>query len=83
MTAPLPCIICGLTPKPLADPKPRDHGPAQPVGALWFTSRGQHGSDFDPMDGSLPLVCICDECLKVRARPEYGQVWHRRYRPSD
>lgn len=79
MSAPLPCIVCDETPEPLFDPKSDDHGPAQPLGALRFSSPGAYGSDFDPADGSVLIISVCDRCLRVKAGQGFGAVWYRRY----
>lgn len=36
----------------------------QPIGGLSFISYGSYGSTvFDPMDGTMITICVCDKCL--------------------
>ena len=65
--APLPCIICGFQPKPVAGDLSHYN---QPDEATVFISHGHYGSTvWDP----APYGCtdwielnICDECLVAR-----------------
>lgn len=68
------CIVCD---KQLANVTDDDEN--QPDKGLYFRTHGQYGSEeFDPMDGSILEICVCDECI-VRARSEgkvlYGREW--------
>lgn len=58
---PSPCLVCGRELAPI------QHGDVQPVGALILSSSGHYGSDFDPMDGSVLQVNVCDPCLTARS----------------
>ena len=61
---PLPCFCCGTE---LRSAFPNHSGDWQPTDALTFHASGQYGSEFDPMDGSILEVNICDQCLQARA----------------
>ena len=53
------CIACG---KAMANIQ--EDGTLQPSGGTAFQSRGHYGSTvFDPMDGSLIEIAVCDDCL--------------------
>lgn len=68
MTHALPCIICD---KPLRNIA--TNGENQPSGGTEFTTHGHYGSTvFDPMDGSILVLNICDDCLRKHA----GRVGH-------
>lgn len=59
----LPCLVCG---KPLKSVLPNPDM-NQPSDATSFTARGQYGSTaFDPMDGTLLQINVCDLCLLER-----------------
>lgn len=69
----LPCFCCG---KPLGSVFPPGHGDGnQPNEATAFQTSGHYGSGaFDPMDGTMLELNVCDECLTGRA----GRVLHLR-----
>lgn len=53
------CVCCGKE-----MPNIMERKGVQPVGGLEFHTAGHYGSTFfDPMDGTLLIVGICDECL--------------------
>lgn len=53
----LRCIVCRQSLRNL-------HMPNQPSGGVEFSSPGHYGTTvFDPMDGSVIAVNICDGCL--------------------
>jgi hypothetical protein len=55
----LPCIACGKALEPVGSGSPNHADDANE-----FSTHGQYGSTkFDPMDGSLLVVNICDECI--------------------
>lgn len=60
----LPCIVCGK--------KLKDIGSGSinhPSEGISFSSPGQYGTTaFDPMDGSLLEINICDGCIVAAAR---------------
>lgn len=62
------CIVCGKSvrsEKFLDEPL---HHPSTPSEATYFTSQGNFGSTFDPMDEHERLhIYVCDECLVKRA----------------
>ena len=50
----------------------------QPSGGLCFSTEGHFGSAFfDPMDGSLLVINICDECLNKGASEGKVKTWSR------
>lgn len=54
----LPCIVC----KCALPNIPGTHN--QPSGGTEFMTEGHYGSTvFDPMDGSILAINICDQCL--------------------
>lgn len=60
---PLPCIVCGFQPKPVAG------SGYQPLDALMFDAgSGHYGSGvWDTMDGRRSLtINVCDDCLIAR-----------------
>lgn len=61
-----PCLICGKQLEPVFS----DAGTVnQPNDATAFWTAGHYGSGvFDPMDGSMLNINICDDCLRERAR---------------
>lgn len=70
----LPCIVCA---KPLVNVS--EDADNQPYVGTSFSSHGHYGSTvWDPMDGELLEINVCDTCL-LRAG-EAGRVL--RYRPA-
>lgn len=72
------CIVCDT---PLADVG----GDAvnQPIGGTEFTAVGHYGSGvFDPGDGSMLVINVCDECLKA-AQAEHKVLFRPRTGPVD
>lgn len=58
------CIACG---KPMKNYQ--DDGTLQPSGGLAFQTQGHYGSAvFDPMDGSLLEIAVCDDCIGRASR---------------
>ena len=54
----LKCVIC--------DKKLENVTDTQPYCGVAFSSGGNYGSRvYDPMDGSIIEICVCDECLVV------------------
>lgn len=54
----LPCINCGRALENLLDQG------NQPKGGLAFSTAGHYGTKvFDPMDGAMLEISICDQCL--------------------
>lgn len=74
----LPCIRCD---KPLKNVDPEYTSGNQPYEGTAFTTYGHYGSTiFDPMDGTILEINICDECLK--GLQGTGKVFHlRRAKP--
>lgn len=69
----LPCIACGAK---LESAAPDSGQGNQPSDGLCFHTPGHYGStEFDPMDGSVLEVSICDACVR-RGRAS-GVVLHR------
>lgn len=71
----LPCCVCRKHLENAIDFDTDDVN--QPRQGLEFTTEGHYGSTyFDPMDGSLIAVNICDDCLRRLANEglvkEYG-----------
>ena len=65
------CIVCRGGLKNLT---PRGN---QPIGGTAFATTGHYGSTvFDPMDGTVIEVNVCDACLKVAAQD--GVIMERR-----
>lgn len=64
----LPCIVCGTELEALF----AEHGiDNQPNHGVCFTSQGHYGSTiFDPMDGSMVEVNVCDTCMDHAAKME-------------
>lgn len=59
--AALPCIVCGGVLDNILE-----NGGNQPIGGLAFSSPGHYGTTvFDPMDGSVLELNVCDKCLKA------------------
>ena len=55
------CVVCD---KPLQNIMENNKG-FQPMGGLAFATGGHFGTTkFDPMDGSMIELCICDECVE-------------------
>lgn len=53
------CIVCQ---RPM--PNIAEDGTLQPSGGTAFQTRGHYGSTvFDPMDGSMLEIAVCDDCL--------------------
>jgi hypothetical protein len=66
---PTPCIVCGVE-LPEVMPGITEN---QPAGGVTFTAPGNYGSTvFDPFDGSMIEVNVCDPCLV--AAGEAGRV---------
>ena len=61
---PLPCFCCGAVLVSAFPSHPHDW---QPSDALTFHASSQYGSEFDPMNGDMLEVNICDRCLTARA----------------
>lgn len=58
MSEALPCIVCKTALSNI------DETGNQPSGGLAFTTPGHYGTTlFDPMDGNLLEINICDPCL--------------------
>lgn len=58
------CIACGKTMGNI-----QEDGTLQPKGGLAFQTQGHYGSTvFDPMDGSLLEIAVCDDCLGSASR---------------
>jgi hypothetical protein len=73
----LPCIRCD---KRLLNVDP-DYSENQPNDGLAFLSRGHYGTTlFDPMDGSIIVINVCDVCLRKAARKEQV-LWNRSQKP--
>lgn len=79
------CIVCDRHTE-------TDFGsPAQGSGATAFTTYGHHGStSFDPMDGSMLSLFVCDPCLVQRASrvmvctaPEAKHPEWERWKPDE
>jgi len=63
MKTPLPCIVCQKTLKPVFENR-EEREYCQPKNANTFHTTGTYGSTvFDPLDGSIVIVNICDLCL--------------------
>jgi hypothetical protein len=61
----LQCIICDTS---FESAVPEGFGENQPSEGTVFTSSGQYGSTaFDPLDGSVLEITICDPCLRAKA----------------
>lgn len=62
----LPCIVCGAELEALFF----EHGAEnQPSHGVCFTTQGHYGSTvFDPMDGTMIEVNVCDTCLNHAAK---------------
>lgn len=72
----LPCIRCD---KPLKNVDPEYTPANQPYEGTAFTTSGHYGSTvFDPMDGTIIEINVCDECLK--SLQGTGKVFHRQAR---
>jgi hypothetical protein len=72
MTTP-PCIVCGRQMRSVVG---RHHN--QPMDGLSFASHGSYGSTvFDPMNGSMLEINVCDPCVQLAAAD--GRVLH--YQP--
>lgn len=70
----LPCIRCE---KPLESVDPEAEN--QPSRGTEFFSYGHYGSAYDPGDGTLIIVNLCDDCLLLAA--ERQMVLERRDKP--
>lgn len=69
----VPCVICG---KELQNVMVEAEN--QPHEGTAFTSYGHYGSTaFDPMNGSMIEINICDECLTAAGK-EQKVLWRRR-----
>lgn len=78
----LPCIVCGVVLKNVSQDVDN-----QPDRGLAFMTEGHYGSQvFDPMNGELLEITVCDECIAQageqgrvhtgrRARPVYMDVY--------
>lgn len=67
----LSCIVCDKELEGISAPN-------QPNNGLEFVSHGHYGTTvFDPMDGSMLAINVCDECLKSaigkKQTHEYGE----------
>lgn len=71
----LPCIVCGKALRNVTDDSSN-----QPNDGTAFQTEGHYGSTvFDPMDGTVLEVNLCDPCLLAAA--EQGRVfWSRSYK---
>lgn len=58
VTLALSCIVCDKELESISSPN-------QPHDGLEFVSSGHYGTTvFDPMDGSMLAINVCDSCLK-------------------
>lgn len=68
----VPCVVCGTT----LENVDRD-AENQPYGGTSFSTSGHYGSTaFDPMNGSMLELNLCDPCLK-RASAQGRVLWRR------
>jgi hypothetical protein len=74
----VPCLVCGGALPNLDAPG------NQPSGGLEFTTHGHYGSsEFDPMDGTLLAINVCDKCLAAARRAQRVLLVHgHRARPT-
>jgi hypothetical protein len=76
-TPPLPCLVCNRPLKPVFPDHPLPSGYIQPSQANTLTSRGTYGSEiFDPLDGALVAVNVCDPCLKAAIKGGTAEILH-------
>jgi len=73
----LPCIVCGVV-LPNVSPEWSDNQPSEGTA---FITHGHYGSTvFDPMNGNLIEITVCDECLK-KASEQQRVLLSRDYKP--
>lgn len=69
MNTTLNCIVCEKELKSALPDNERYKETNQPADGTAFHSRGHYGSTvFDPMDGTLAELNVCDECWAAKLR---------------